>query len=121
MSVVTGNFSLVVNAATPPPNPLTITPASGALAPETEGVADPGTVIANVKGGTAPYTFAATGVPSGMDLKQQSNADGKTVDVVLEGAPAVGDAAGSPYALVITVTDSAPVANVSRLSIPVRR
>ncbi len=121
MSIVTGTFTLVVNAAITPPPPLTINPSSGTLAPETEDVNDPGQTVANVSGGILPYTFAATGVPDGMDLKQQPGADGKSVDVILEGTPTAGDAANSPFTLAITVTDSAtPTTTTARLSIPRR-
>ena len=108
MATVTGNFTLVVNpASTPPPNALTITPSSGTLVPETEGVNDPGQEVCEVTGGTPPYTFSATGVPAGMSLSQAPDADGVGVDVELSGTPTVGDATSSPYTLALSVTDSA--------------
>lgn len=120
MSKVTGNFSLVVNPATTQ-NPLVMTPSSDALIAETEGVNDPGQKIAEVSGGTPPYTFSATGVPDGMDLTQQPDADGTGADVMLEGTPTVGDAAQSPFTIAITATDSATPAAQARARIAVRR
>lgn len=120
MSTVTGTFSLQVNAANA--NPLTITPASGTLNAETEGVNEPGQVVANVSGGTAPYTFEATGMPDGMDLRQQPGADGGSdVDIVIEGTPTAGDAANSPFSIVITATDSAPTPAQAKRLLVVKR
>jgi hypothetical protein len=124
MAQITANVTLQVNPAT----------TGGGLAfaanlnlqPETEGVNDPGQVLGTVSGGTAPYTFSATGVPSGDTLSQQPSADGKPgdVDVVISGTPATGDAAGSPYTIALTITDAAgatATAAMKRSVIPVRR
>ena len=104
MSTVSGSFNLVVNPAV---NQLTLTPSSGTLNPETEGVNDPGQLVCEVTGGTQPYTFQATGVPNGLSLAQAPAPDGVGVDVILSGTPVVGDATGSPYTIALTVTDSA--------------
>jgi hypothetical protein len=102
---VTGSFTLVVN----PPSTgttLSLNPSSATLTPETEGVNDPGQLVTEVLGGVAPYAFSATGVPQGMTLSQQPDADGIGVDVILSGTPASGSSASSPYTIALTVTDS---------------
>jgi hypothetical protein len=120
MANVTGSFSLVVNpgqvgstlAITTNPN----------VSSDTEGVADPGQIVAKVTGGTAPYNFSATGLPNGLNLAQQPDADGVSVDVVMSGTPAVGDATLSPYTIAITVTDSAtPTPAMARANVNVQR
>lgn len=123
MGQVQGSFTLVVNPASSG-TPLLIDPSTGTLLPETEGVADPGQVVATVKGGVPPYTFSATGVPTGDNLSQQPSADGAAgdVDIILSGTPAVGDAASSPFTLAITATDSAsPTASVTKRIAVTRR
>ena len=42
-----------------------------------------------------------------MTLAQEPDADGVGVDVVISGTPTVGDAAQSPYSIVLTITDNA--------------
>lgn len=120
MSQVTGNFTVNVKTSAPPPTPLTLTPAdpagtvgtgstpaTGALPDETEGVADAGDLVATVSGGTGPYTFSnITGVPPGMALNENLNADGSS-SVVISGTPDAGDAATAPFTVGFTVTDSA--------------
>ena len=120
MSQITATVTLVVNPATA--NALTFTPNAN-LQPETEGVDDPGQVLGTVSGGQAPYTFSATGVPGGDSLAQQPSADGNEgdVDVVISGTPSVGDSAGSPYSIVLTITDSAATPATLKRTITVKR
>jgi hypothetical protein len=105
---VTGSFSVNVKAATPPPNPLTLNPTSGALPDEIEGVAV-SDVVAVVSGGTPPYTYDITGLPAGVSAVENDNGDG-SFTVALSGSPNTGDAAGSPYTVAVAVTDSAAAA-----------
>lgn len=124
MSQITATVTLVVNPATTG-NPLAFV-VNPNLQPETEGVDDAGQVLGTVSGGTAPYTFNATGVPSGDTLSQQPSADGNPgdVDVIVSGTPAAGDAAGSPYSIVLTITDAAGAtaqATVRRTAVPIKR
>jgi hypothetical protein len=111
MAQVTGSFSLAVSAAVPPPNPPVLTPASGALPGAVEGVAVVALVVTKVSGGVAPYNYNITGVPVGLVASEVPNADG-SVNVQLDGTPAVGDAVGGDgkgnYNVVVNVTDSAP-------------
>jgi hypothetical protein len=120
MSQITATVTLVVNPATE--TALTFTPNAN-LQPETEGVDDPGQVLGTVSGGQSPYTFSATGVPSGDSLAQQASADGNEgdVDVVISGTPSAGDSAGSPYSIVLTITDSAANPATLKKTITVKR
>ena len=117
MSTVTGTYTVAVSPATPLPNPLKITPASGSLPAETEGQAVSG-VVATVSGGVPPYNYQITGQPAGVTFGEVPSADGVTgdQDIVLQGAPAVGSAAGSPYTVSIVVTDSATPAATASVS-----
>jgi hypothetical protein len=114
MSVITATISFLVNAATVGSN-LLFTPNPDLVA-DTEGVADSGQILGEVTGGTAPYTFAAAGVPAGMTLAQEPDADGTGTDVVISGTPTVGDAASSPYSIVLTITDSAGASLTANVS-----
>jgi hypothetical protein len=105
MSQITATVSFDVNPATTG-GTLLFTP-NTELTADTEGVLDSGQILGEVTGGTAPYTFTATGVPLGMTLAQEPDADGVGVDVVISGTPTVGDAAQSPYSIVLTITDNA--------------
>ena len=105
MSTVTGSFSVNVKAAAAA---LTLNPNSGALPDETEGVAV-ADKVAVVSGGTPPYTYNITGLPTGVAAVENDNGDG-TFTVALSGAPAASSAGGSPYTVAVTVTDSATAA-----------
>jgi uncharacterized protein (TIGR03437 family) len=85
---VSKTYSLVIS------NVLTITapttlPAAGLNTPYTATTLTAG-------GGIAPYTWAATGLPTGMTIGIGTG--------TISGTPTVGT--GSPYAVVVTVTDS---------------
>lgn len=114
MSSVTGTYSITVNPGTTQ-NPLTITPASATLVNETEGVADSGQLVATVNGGTRPYNYNVTGIPPGMSMTAVASADGKGGDdLMLSGAPNVGDAASSPFTITVDVSDSSAPAQTAR-------
>jgi len=117
MAEVTGSFTIVVVASTPPPNPLAITPSSGALPAEVEGQPVPAAPFATVSGGLPPYSYAITGLPAGVTATESPSADGVAgdVDLALTGAPNAGDAAGSPYTVAVVVTDSATPASTASL------
>lgn len=117
MSSVTGTYTITVGAAT---STLAITPATATEPAETVGTAVAPTVIATVSGGTPPYTFAVTGLPtgSGLSLSEAPSADGNAgdSDITLSGTPNAADAAASPITLSITATDSAgAVAQLKKL------
>jgi large repetitive protein len=110
MAGETINFTVSVKAGAAP---LTIKDAAGnvlkdgdtvPLPAETVGVADPGSVLLNVSGGTSPYNFAVSSgaVPAGMTLNSTIGADGSET-VTLSGTPTV---AGDD-AFALNVTDSA--------------
>ena len=82
MAQVTGSYTLHVDA---PPQPLTLSPASGALPNQTVGQPAAGTVT--ISGGKAPYSLvSATGLPPGV------NAALNNIWIVLQGSPtAPGD------------------------------
>jgi hypothetical protein len=105
MAQAIGTFSLVVAPGTTP-NPLALTPASGALPQETEGVAVTADAVATVSGGTPPYNYTFTGLPAGISANETPNPDG-SVAITLAGTPAVGASAQSPYTVIVTVNDSA--------------
>lgn len=93
---VTGSYTIHV---APAPQPLTLTPASGALPDETVGAAASGTIA--ISGGTPPYALvSASGLPDG--ITAALGPDG--VSVVLSGTPTTaGDVAPQ-----LVVGDSAP-------------
>lgn len=123
MAQVQGSFTVNVKAATPPPNPPVLTPSSGALPQEIEGVPVSDTV-AVVSGGTPPYNYDISGLPSGVSAVENDNGDG-TATVALTGAPDTGDAIGGDgagnYTVSITVTDSTPAGTTSKRPLNVRR
>lgn len=113
MTQVSKNFAVGVKSNAPPPPP---PPPGGPLRIDSvspDGVA-PGeteTIQANdligiVRGGMLPYTINATGLPPGVSLLKSQAGDG-SVGVSLSGKPSAGDGASSPYAITLTVTDSA--------------
>lgn len=123
MSELTVTVTLVVNPATTTAQ-LAFTPNTN-LQPETEGVDDAGQVLGTMSGGQPPYTFTATGIPSGDSLAQQPSANGVAgdVDVIISGTPSTGDAAESPFNIVLSITDSAGAtaqANVKKV-VPLKR
>jgi hypothetical protein len=79
-------------ASTPAPNPLTISTTS--LAATTVGYVYSAPVA--VSGGTAPYSFSASGLPTGLTISSTTG--------TISGTPAVGTA-GTPI-IVVTVIDS---------------
>lgn len=106
------NFTITVNAATPPPPALTVVDANGnpaegetiTLEPETVGVDDPGQLLFTVSGGVPPYTvtIGSGGYPAGDQITSQANADG-SVSYYLEGTPT--NPGNDPFS--VTITDSA--------------
>jgi len=116
------NVTLQVNPATAPG--LVVTDANGnpladgatvALVAETVGVADPGQVVFNVSGGTAPYNFALSSgaLPAGDSLSANTNADGSET-VSISGIPTVAGAAA--FSLAIS-DSSSPVPLTRKLDI----
>jgi hypothetical protein len=114
-------FSVTVSSSTPPPNALTITPATpgnpSVLAPETEGTALTPAVIATISGGVPPYNYNFSGQPDGITFSEAPSADGVAgdADVSIAGTPALGDAASSPYTITMNVTDSSTQAQSALL------
>jgi CSLREA domain-containing protein len=92
-----GPYSISANSSNSPFNviALTLSPAAGPLSPATYGAAYSQTFTAN--GGTTPYTYSATGLPPGLSINSGTG--------MLTGTPT--SIAGSPYTVVVTVTDSA--------------
>jgi hypothetical protein len=86
----TANLSVTI--AAPPPSKLVITTAS--LPSGTAGVAYSASIAAS--GGTTPYTYNATGLPSGLSINHTTGA--------ITGTPAVSAVGTSP--VTATVTDS---------------
>jgi uncharacterized protein (TIGR03437 family) len=83
-------YTLAVNST------LTISgPAS--LPSGTVGATYPSTTV-TATGGSGVYTWSATGLPSGLTVGSTTGA--------ITGTPAAGTNAGSPYTVVVTVTDS---------------
>lgn len=124
MTTATATFTVTVKAAAPPAPPppviapLLITDATdgGVLADETEGevTADP---VCTVTGGVPPYAYKIAGLPAGVSLAEQTNADG-SVSITTQGTPEDGDAAqDEPYQIQLSVSDSSvaqPQAATSR-------
>lgn len=93
MATVTGNYTLHVD---PQPQPLSLSPASGALPGEQVGSPASGTV--SISGGTPPYTVQESGLPTGVSAVVEGS------NITLSGTPtAAGD-----FTPNLTVTDSAP-------------
>jgi hypothetical protein len=102
MAQVTGTFTVTVNPAGPPPNPLALTPPGGSLPSETVGV--PVTdAVTTISGGQAPYTLAITAgaLPDGVSLAQAQNPDGSVL-ISLSGAPTAPGA----FSFDLQVTDA---------------
>jgi hypothetical protein len=85
------SYTLTVNAAAPG---LSITGPSS-LPAGTAGTAYSNTTI-TATGGTAPYTWSATGLPAGLAIGASTG--------VIGGTPATNS--GSPFSVVVTVTDA---------------
>ena len=88
------NWTIAVNATTPPPAPPPALSMSGSLPAGTVGVAYSSTGLA-ASGGVPPYTWSAPGLPPGLSI-----------------SPATGAVSGTPtaagtYSLTVSVTDSA--------------
>jgi hypothetical protein len=115
----TAEFTVVVEPATPPPSSgsgsgsgsgptaLAIVDATedGVLVPMQEGVPT-NQPVCNVIGGVPPYSYEFSGQPQGVTFEETTNEDGSAT-VSTTGTPEVGSAAGSPYTIDVTVTDSA--------------
>jgi hypothetical protein len=121
MAQVTGTFTINIAPAVTPPNPLTLTPPSGALPDGQVGVALTEEVTV-VSGGTPPYTFqvSAGAVPDGLSLSSVENADG-TETVNLEGTPTTASTPGTPDSFDLQVTDSLGVVATAKVKKPVKR
>ena len=120
VTVLNGSFSVNVKpGAGGGGSDLKIVPSSGSLPDEQVGVPVVGDKLATVSGGVPPYDYQFSGQPSGMHFDEKDNGDG-TFDVVTLGTPDVGADAGSPYTVVMTVTDSATPAASARRSLTVR-
>ncbi len=112
---VTGSFSVNVKAGAAP---VSIVPSTGALPDETEGVAI-SDKVAIVSGGVPPYNYVFAGQPDGIGFVEKDNFDG-TFTILAQGTPSVGDAAGSPYTVTVTVTDSSPATQSAVRSLNVK-
>ena len=110
MNQATATFTVTVKASTAP-GVITITPATGNLPDETEGVAttDQVAIVSVDKNVVLPLNYNFTGQPAGVTFSETDNGDG-TFTIKTAGTPSAGDAAGSPYTINLTVTDSAPTA-----------
>ncbi|MGA9126551.1 MAG: Ig domain-containing protein [Terracidiphilus sp.] len=91
-TALTASANLSVTIAAPPPSKLVITTVS--LPSGTAGVAYSASITAS--GGTTPYTYNATGLPSGLSINHTTGA--------ITGTPAVSAVGTSP--VTATVTDS---------------
>ena len=90
-----GPYSIEANSSDFNIAAMTLSPASGALTAGAYGAAYSQQFTAS--NGTAPYSYTATGMPPGLSI---SSATG-----VMSGTPT--SIAGSPYTVVVTVTDAA--------------
>lgn len=118
---VTGNFSVTVVPATPPPPPpppLVLTPATGTLPSEQEGVDVGNVLMTTVSGGVSPYTYQFSGLPAGVTAIEVANPDG-SFGIQLAGSPAAGDAGN--YSITVIVTDSGPASAVAQASVKVAK
>jgi hypothetical protein len=106
MNQATAQFTVNVKAGTSA-GVITITPSSGTLPDEFEGVAtsDQVAVISVDKNVVLPLNYNFTGQPDGVTFNETANADG-TFTITTAGKPTVGDAVKSPYTISLTVTDS---------------
>jgi hypothetical protein len=88
-----GNTSTVTVTIVPVPH---VAIATTSLPDASEGV--PYTATLTATGGTPPYMWSATGLPTGLSVDPATG--------VISGTPAAGTSAGSPYSVGVTVTDS---------------
>jgi hypothetical protein len=117
-ATVTGTYTIQTGAGTTPPSNLAITPPAGSDGPNPSGTAITPFTLATISGGTPPYTFVVSGLPSGTgyELNEGPSADGVAgdVDITMSGTPTAADASASPDTLTIVVTDSSsPAASAS--------
>src|SRR5205807_1933292 len=96
-------YTLAINAA------LAIS-APASLPTGTVAAAYPSTTM-TATGGTGPYTWSATGMPSGLSLNSTTR--------VLSGTPAT--ATGSPFNVTITVKDSNSITVTKPYSLTIKR
>ena len=90
-----GPYSIEANSSDFNVIAITLSPAAGALTAGTYGVAYSQQFTAN--NGATPYTYSASGLPPGLSINSSTGA--------LTGTPT--SIVGSPYNVVVTVTDSA--------------
>ncbi|WP_173044845.1 putative Ig domain-containing protein [Nitrospira sp. KM1] len=100
-----GNNIAVTKALTITVSAVVITPTS--LPPGKELL--PYAFNMSASGGTPPYTWSATGLPSGLSISPSGPTAG-----LITGIPGVGTSTASPYSVTITATDSANVSSPSQ-------
>lgn len=122
MSRATATFNVNVKTPEQGGGVITITPSSAQLPDETEGQQTSDQVaVVSVDGGVVlPLNYNFAGAPDGVSFSETDNGDG-TFTIKTQGAPTAGDAAGSPYTIMLTVTDSAPLAARSASRVRVLR
>jgi CSLREA domain-containing protein len=89
-----GPWAIAANSSTFNIIAITLSPAAGTLSAATYGAAYNQQFTAN--GGTAPYSYTATSLPTGLSINSATG--------LLAGTPT--SITGSPYSIVVTVTDA---------------
>lgn len=119
MAQATATYTVTVKAGAQT-GVITITPSSGQLPDETEGVStsDEVAVVSVDANVVLPLQYTFSGQPDGVSFQETDNGDG-TFTIQTAGAPAVGSA--GDYTIDVVVSDSGPSVAPAKANVTVRK